>query len=94
MRHHCRSRIIQIDECYVTRNTLSKFAWSARNTSLELDHKSLELEVKSIIAGVSRERGLDHIDVFRHSFTKIKFKLFLEGLRRKYPFDDILIVMD
>jgi len=50
--------------------------------------------VKAVIAAVSRERGLDQIDVFRHSITKIKFKLFLEGLRRRYPFDDILLVMD
>ena len=51
-------------------------------------------EVKAIIAAVSREYGLEHIDVFSRSITKIKFKLFLEGLRRKFPFDDILLVMD
>ena len=47
-----------------------------------------------MIAAVSRENGLDHFEIFRHSVTKIKFKLFLEGLRRKYFYDDILIVMD
>ena len=46
------------------------------------------------MAAVSREFGLEHIEIFRHSITKIRFKLFLEGLRRKYPFDDILLVMD
>ena len=43
---------------------------------------------------MSREYGLDYLDIYRHSITKVKFKLFLEGLRRKFPFDDILLVMD
>ena len=87
-------RVVQIDECYVTRNTLLKQVWSAKNTNIELDYKQIALEVKVIIAAVSRENGLDYIDVFRHSCTKIKFKLFLDGLRRKFPYDDIIIVMD
>ena len=78
----------------MTKNTLLKQAWSAKNTNIELDYKQLNIEVKAIIAAVSRENGLEHIEVFRHSCTKIKFKLFLEGLRRKYFFDDILLVMD
>ena len=59
-----------------------------------LDYKDVQNEVQAVIAAVSRENGLDHFEIFRHSVTKIKFKLFLEGLRRKYFYDDILIVMD
>ena len=43
---------------------------------------------------VSREYGVDHIQVFRNSVTKVKFKIFLEDLRSKHPFEDILLVMD
>ena len=50
--------------------------------------------MKAIVAAVSREYGLDHIDVFKDSVNKTKFKLFLEGLRRRFPFDDILLMMD
>ena len=87
-------RIIQLDECYVTKNTLQSNAWAIKRENIDLDYKQLQLEVKAIIAAVSRENGLDHMEVFRHSTTKIKFKLFLEGLRRKFPFDDIILVMD
>ena len=89
-----RFRIVQLDECYVTKNTLAKTAWSLKKTNVQLDYKKLPCKVKAIAAAVSREYGLDHIEVFSKSITKINFKLFLEGLRRKFPFDDILLVMD
>jgi len=54
----------------------------------------MKAEVKAIVAAVSREYGLEHFEVFKHSVNKIKFKFFLEGLRSKFPFDDILLVMD
>ena len=49
---------------------------------------------KAILVAVSREYGLDHIEVHVKSITKIKFKMFLENLRSKFPFDDIILVMD
>ena len=87
-------RIIQLDECCVTKSTIPKATWSAKNDNHQLDFKQLRNEVKAILCAVSRENGLDFLDIYRHSITKIKFKLFLEGLRRKYPFDDILLIMD
>ena len=87
-------RIFQLDECFVTRNTIPKLAWSMKKMNIELDNKSLDINAISIIAAVSREYGLDHIELFDRSITKIKFKIFLEGLRSKYPFDNILLVMD
>ena len=38
--------------------------------------------------------GVDHVEVFPKSINKIKFKAFLENLRNKYPFEDIILVMD
>lgn len=37
---------------------------------------------------------MDHVEVFENSINKRKFKVFLEDLRTRYPFDDILLVMD
>ena len=59
-----------------------------------MDARQIKDDVKAIVAAVSREYGVDHIQVFRNSVTKAKFKIFLEGLRSKYPFDDIMLVMD
>jgi len=32
-------RIVQLDECYVTKNTLSKTAWSLKKTNVQLDYR-------------------------------------------------------
>ena len=89
-----RFRIVQLDECYVTRNVIPRTAWSMKKQSIQLDNKELELDIKVIAAAVSREYGLDHIDVFEKSMTKINFKIFLEGIRRKFPFENIILLMD
>ena len=94
MAHERGFRIIQLDECCVTKSTIPKSTWSSKNNNHLLDFKQLRNEVKAILAAVSREYGLDYLDIYRHSITKVKFKLFLEGLRRKFPFDDIILVMD
>ena len=43
---------------------------------------------------VSREYGVDHVEVHPKSINKIKFKAFLDNLRNKYPFEDIILIMD
>lgn len=48
----------------------------------------------AIVAAVSREYGVDLVQVYKHSINKMKFKIFLQELRDKYPFDDMLLVMD
>ena len=37
---------------------------------------------------------MDHVEVFPKSINKTKFKVFLQNLRAKFPFDDVLLVMD
>ena len=86
-----RVRIVQLDECYVTKNTLSKTTWILMRTNVQLDYKQLPYEMKAIAVAVSIKYGLDHMEVISKSITKINFKLFLEGLRRNYPINDILL---
>ena len=37
---------------------------------------------------------MDHVQVFPKSINKSKFKQFLQNLRDKFPFEDIILVMD
>ena len=87
-------RIIQLDETCVTKRTIPTHAWTQKKTNIQLDQRLIYNEVKAILAAVSREKGVDHVQIFRNSVTKAKFKIFLENLRSKYPFDDIILVMD
>ena len=52
------------------------------------------IKPKAIIVAVSREYGVDMVDIYNYSIDKRKFKVFLDKLRGKFPFDNILIVMD
>ena len=67
-------RIIMLDECYVTRNTIPKTAWSLKRSNIMLDYKETQSEVIAIAAAVSREYGMDYFEVFRHSINKTKFR--------------------
>ena len=66
-------RIVQLDECFVTLNTIPKTAWSLKKTNILIDHKETNMNASSVIAAVSREYGIDHIVVGTRSITKIKF---------------------
>ena len=48
----------------------------------------------AIILAVSRENGLELIQTHPRSINATKFKCFLDELRNRNPFDDILLVMD
>ena len=59
-----------------------------------IDLRDSYMQPKASILAISREFGCDHIEVHNNSITKCKFKCFLENLRRKYPFEDIILMMD
>ena len=94
MAHERKFRVIQLDECLITKNTLPTHAWTLPKTNIRIDQRESYTKAKAIIVAVSREYGLDHIEVFNNSITKRKFKLFLDNLRSKYFMDDILLIMD
>ena len=94
MAHERNFRIIQLDECLVTKATLPTHAWSPLKTNIRVDQRESYIKAKAIIVAVSREYGLDHIEIFNNSVTKRKFKIFLDNLRSKYFMEDIMLVMD
>ena len=47
-----------------------------------------------VLAGVSRERGIELLMTFKKSVNQEKFLVFLEKLRARNPFDEIFFVMD
>ena len=48
----------------------------------------------AVIAGISKEYGIDFYTTFKKSVNIPKFKHFLQDLRDKFFFDDICIYMD
>ena len=47
-----------------------------------------------MVLAVSRERGVELVDIHKKSINKNKFKIFLDRLRQLNFFDDIMLMMD
>ena len=57
-------RIIYLDECMITERTLPKTVWTLPKMNVFLDQKEISIKNKAILLAVSREYGLDHIEVY------------------------------
>ena len=89
-----RPRSCQDSDRGETKRTMPTHAWTPLKTNIQIDMKETYAEVKAIIAGISRSNGIDLLEIYRHSITNVKFLTFLENLRAKYPFENIMIAMD
>ncbi len=83
-----------LDEFVVTKRTLSTHVWTRKLTNAQMDMSWIRQPCKAVLLAVSQEMGLDHIEVYNNSVNKEKFKIFLHNLRSKYPFDDMVLIMD
>ena len=48
----------------------------------------------AVLAGVSKEKGVDLVMIFENSVNKEKFKIYINKLRSKYPKDKLCIYFD
>ena len=87
-------RIVQLDEFMVTKQTMPKNIWTNKKTNIIYDLSRVQTKPQAAIIAVSREYGLNLIQVYNNSINKTKFKMFLEELRNKYWADNIMLVMD
>ena len=89
-----RLKIIQLDEFVVTKKTIPTHAWTGPKDNIQLNQARAYMEAFAVVLAVSRERGVELVDVYKRSINKVKFKEFLEKLRRINEFEDIQLVMD
>ena len=78
----------------VTKKTFNTHAWAQKRDNLKMDQTQVFIPVHAVILAVSREYGVDLVQVYEKSINKRKFRMFLDALRRKYFYDNILLVMD
>ena len=87
-------RIIYLDEMMVTTRTMPTHEWSLKNTNATISYHQFEQKAISAIAAISAQLGLDMVMLFDKSVNRDKFKVFLQEIRDRYPFDDIALYMD
>ena len=85
---------MQLDEMMVTQQTFPRHEWSSKGTNISLDLSKTPTAAVAVVAAVSRERGIELLMCFPKSINQVKFKVFLEELRRINLFEDMLLVMD
>lgn len=78
----------------ITKSTFPTNEWSRKYENVCIDLSKTNTSPIAIVCGVSREKGVELMMTFPKSINIPKFKVFLEELRRKNPFDDIIIQMD
>jgi hypothetical protein len=83
-----------LDEMMVTKSTHPTHDWSKVKTNTKFDKSWMNNEPIAVLGAVSREKGIELMMTFRKSVNVPKFKVFLEELRQKNPFDNMILVMD
>ena len=78
----------------VTRRTLRPLEWSRRKENPTVDMDRLKEPTLAVLAGVSKENGLEHFKIFERSVNKEKFEEWLEELRAKIGQDPALLFLD
>ena len=87
-------RIVYIDETCFTRKTVADTEWTRPKENIAVDVAMLEEPTLALLAGISKENGVEHYQVFEQSVNVDKFIEYLDGLRAANPDEKIAIFMD
>ena len=87
-------RIVYIDETVFTRKTCQELEWTRKRENLQVDAKKLDEPCVALLCGISKERGLEHYQIFEKSVNIDKFKEYCQNMRDKNGDDQICLFMD
>ena len=63
-------RVVQLDECLVTTRTLPTHVWTLPKSNAEIDLSWIKSPCKAILLAVSREYGMENVEVYNNSINK------------------------
>ena len=87
-------KIVQVDEFVITKKTWLTHEWSQKKTNIQVNQSKAFNEPYAVILAISREKGIELVDIHKKSINKMKFKQFLERLRQLNFWNDITLMMD
>ena len=87
-------KIVQLDEFVITKRTWPAHAWANKKENIFVNQADAYNRALAVVMAISRERGVELVDIYEKSINRMKFKLFLERLRQLNLFSDIMLVMD
>ena len=83
-----------MDEFAINKYTWPSHEWSLPKTNIQLEQSQTYTKPYSVILAVSREKGIELVDIYEKAINKKKFKFFLERLRQLNYWNDITLMMD
>ena len=67
-------KIIQLDEFVITKKTWPTHVWTLPKVNMLIDQKQAYNEAYAVILAISRERGVELVEIHKKSINKTKFK--------------------
>ena len=67
-------KIVQLDEFVITKKTWPTHVWTLPKNNIQIDQKQAYNEAYAVILAISRERGIELVDIHKKSINKVKFK--------------------
>ena len=61
---------------------------------MSVDQANLNEPTLALLAGISKDKGLEHYQIFQRSVNVVKFKEYLAGVRAANPDKKICLFMD
>ena len=87
-------RVIYLDETCFTRSTVPKTEYCRQGENVAADLAYMQEPTLAVLASISKERGLEHYQIYDYSVNIAKFKQFLQELRAKNGKEKIAIFLD
>ena len=87
-------RIIYLDETCITRKTVPDLEWALPKENVAVDVAKIAEPCLSMLAAISKERGIEHYRIFPRSVNLPKFKEWLSELRVLNGDSKICLFMD
>ena len=87
-------RLVYLDETMFTRKTLPDAEWALPKENLSVDVALLDEPTLALLCGISKDKGLEHWQIFEQSVNVDKFLEYLTNLRAANGTDKICLFMD
>ena len=80
---HEGRKFIYLDEINFTKRSVALREWSGKNSNLTIDQEEIYVGYRSVIAAMSEEDGMMHLQIHGQAVNSFDFIHFLSMLRRK-----------
>ena len=87
-------KLIFFDEICFTKRSFQSQDWSVKGDHQHVDQNNIFTGYRTVIASVSRERGLEYIRIYRTAIKAEQFIGYLQQLRRNNGGKSLAIFMD